>query len=217
MTPYSKWIGNDTIYHFETLLQECSISVIKDFYNNLENIKRFEDKYCKSTPKIVLCGINPGRHGAGKTGIPFIDFNSLSKLIEGVEQTDSERSAAFFYDVIEAYGSERFFEDFFVTNISPVGFVDRNGNNLNYYDLPEKMKKFVMELFTQEMESIQPTTIVALSQKVHGDLNTLFKNTPIDVSNKLAHPNWCAFPSHRESSIKKYVDLLTQLSAKGAE
>ncbi len=68
--------------------------------------------YKDSFPKTVLCRINPGRFGAAKTGVSFIDFTSLSQMIDGVNRDDSERSAKFFFDVVQEFGVKRFYQNF---------------------------------------------------------------------------------------------------------
>ena len=74
----------------------------------------------------VICGINPGRNGAGKTGVPFLDFNSLSQLLPNLKKEDSERSSQFFFEIVEHFGAKKFYETFYVTNISWLGFIKDN-------------------------------------------------------------------------------------------
>ena len=78
-------------YLSSSVFENEDIELLDDFLDNWENVKRFYEKYyANGYPKTVLCGINPGKNGAGKTGIPFLDFDSLSKLIDGIEHTDTE-------------------------------------------------------------------------------------------------------------------------------
>ncbi len=80
------------------ILNEQKIYILDDFINNTDIITKFYEKYISPhNPKIVICGINPGRLGAGKTGIPFLDFSSADKLIDGIDRNDSEKSAQFFF------------------------------------------------------------------------------------------------------------------------
>ena len=45
-----------------------------------------------------------------------------------------ELSSVFMYEMINAYGgAELFYKRFYITAVSPLGFV-KNGRNLNYYD-----------------------------------------------------------------------------------
>ncbi len=89
----------------------------------------------------LILGINPGRFGAGVTGIPFTDTKRLAKKcglhIRGV--STHEPSSVFVYEVIEAYGGvEAFYKDFYINSPSPLGFVKTNDKgkeiNFNYYD-----------------------------------------------------------------------------------
>jgi hypothetical protein len=90
-------------------------------------------------------GINPGRHGAGVTGIPFTDTVRLKENCglntEGVPHT-KELSSVFVYKLIEAYGGTKaFYGDFYINSVCPLGFTLEKGIgkevNYNYYDSPE--------------------------------------------------------------------------------
>jgi hypothetical protein len=60
-------------FNFSKELEMLNIGVLSDFFDNKEVIFEFYRQYFKpNEPKIVLCGINPGRFGAGQTGIPFL-------------------------------------------------------------------------------------------------------------------------------------------------
>lgn len=92
----------------------------------------------------LILGINPGRFGAGVTGIPFTD---TKRLKEGCEimyngKETHEPSSVFVYEVIEAYGgANKFYNDFYINSICPLGFIKigENGKetNYNYYDSAE--------------------------------------------------------------------------------
>jgi len=199
-----------TQYFDTSVFTDDDIVVLDDFLDNWENIKKFNEKYYKgSYPKTVLCGINPGKNGAGKTGIPFIDFSSLSELIEGVETTGTERSAQFFYDVVQEIGAERFYRSFYVTNISWLGFI-KDGKNVNYYTLSDNAKAFIYKIFEFEIRQVSPTTIIAMSGEVKHTLSSLYKGGHIDISHSLPHPNHCAFPKNYDSCKRQYIKLLSK-------
>lgn len=192
------------------LLNGDDISVLREFEDNIFIAKRFVKAYCSSQrPSVVLCGINPGRLGAGKTGIPFLDFASLSKLLADIDRRDSERSAQFFFEVIEHFGAKAFYSAFHVTNISSVGF-ERAGSNVNYYDLPERALKYVHAAFDEEIKAVQPTAIISLAGSVHNTVKQLFSTSSIDISTCLPHPNYCAFPSQRDRCKARYFEVLSQ-------
>ena len=114
-------------------------------------VKRFLAKYYKDHKKRrLLLGINPGRFGAGVTGVNFTAPNQLKEVcgIEHSFKPRSELSAEFIYSVIEAYGgAEKFYSHFFIGSVCPLGFV-QGGKNLNYYDdkeLWKTVKPFIVE------------------------------------------------------------------------
>lgn len=109
--------------------------VITQFYNKF---------YSDNRQRRMILGINPGRFGAGVTGVPFTDTKRmLSKCgikIDGMET--HEPSSVFVYDVIDAYGgTEPFYADYYINSICPLGFVKNTAGgktvNYNYYDSKE--------------------------------------------------------------------------------
>ena len=202
----NKYIDSGEI---ESLLKNSNIQVLRGFLDNWNAIRKFNNQfYGNKHPKTVLCGINPGKLGAGKTGIPFVDFTSLSKMIEGVDRDDTERSAQFFYDIVQELGVCEFYRSFYVTNVSWVGYV-RNEKNVNYYDLPVAAKAFVYEMFKLEMDFVFPVTIVSLAASVKETVEHIFGQSEIDTTKKLPHPNYCAFPKNYEECKTQYIELLS--------
>lgn len=111
------------------------IPITQTFYNKFYNDNRRR--------KLIL-GINPGRLGAGATGIPFTDTKRLSEIcgIQIESTATHEPSSVFIYELIEKYGgTKKFYSDFYINSICPLGFVLQNekGNwvNCNYYDYEE--------------------------------------------------------------------------------
>lgn len=106
-----------------------AFNVCREFYELFYNdhLKRY-----------LILGINPGRNGAGITGIPFTDPVKLEQRfrISNDFRKKAELSADFIYTVIDEFGGpEKFFRKFFINSISPLGFI-RGGKNVNYYDFP---------------------------------------------------------------------------------
>ena len=96
----------------------------------------FKKYFNDEGPRTLLLGINPGRFGAGATGINFTAPRQLTEYcnIEHHLKPQSELSAEFIYEVIGAYGGlERFYKRFFIGSVCPLGFV-QGGKNINYYD-----------------------------------------------------------------------------------
>ncbi len=106
--------------------------------------------YSDSDKRIFLIGINPGRFGAGITGICFTDPPRLEKDcgIPHKLKGGIELSSDFVYRMISAFGgTEIFYRRFYITALSPVGYV-RDGKNLNYYDIkgmPEQLDAWMAE------------------------------------------------------------------------
>ena len=97
--------------------------------------------YADHRPRHLVLGINPGRFGGGVTGIPFTDTKRLTGPcgIDYAGPSTHEPSSVFVYDVIAAYGGPaRFYGDFFIHSICPLGFTklgtDGKEVNYNYYD-----------------------------------------------------------------------------------
>lgn len=129
--------------------------------------------YADSAPRHLILGINPGRHGAGLTGIPFTDTARLEGecglSAYGVETY--ELSAEFVYKVIARMGgAAAFFGRFFISSPSPLGYVvakprgkqttEPNAKphakplwvNINYYDrkdLQEAVRPFMVASMKQ--------------------------------------------------------------------
>jgi hypothetical protein len=101
--------------------------------------------YNDSQPRRLIMGINPGRFGAGVTGIPFTDSVRLREkcgIISDAIPETKELSSVFVYEVIKAYGgTEAFYGDFYINSVCPLGFTKRNERgkevNYNYYDSPQ--------------------------------------------------------------------------------
>ena len=93
----------------------------------MEVVDRFLKKYYSdSHPRTLMLGINPGRFGAGITGVNFTAARQLTRhlQIEHPFGTGSELSAEFIYEFIEAYGGpESFYSTHFIGSVSPLGFV----------------------------------------------------------------------------------------------
>ncbi len=86
--------------------------------------------------RVFVFGINPGRFGAGLTGVTFTDPVALERScgIPNALPKRRELSSEFVYEFIERWGGvERFYRQFFLTAVSPLGFTV-GGKNYNYYD-----------------------------------------------------------------------------------
>jgi hypothetical protein len=123
--------------------------ISSEFYNKYYN---------DNQPRRLIIAINPGRLGAGATGIPFTDTFRLEKecgIKPGIPPTH-EPSSVFVYEMIRAYGGpEAFYREFYITSVCPLGFVKENEKgkevNFNYYDSKE-LEKAVTPLITENLK-----------------------------------------------------------------
>lgn len=97
--------------------------------------------YADERPRMLMLGINPGRLGAGSTGICFTDTKrceaDLGIAVHGMRT--HEPSSDFFYRVVRAAGgAHAFYGHVYVQALCPLGFtrIGPKGTpvNLNYYD-----------------------------------------------------------------------------------
>ena len=123
--------------------------VVESFYRKF---------YADDGRRRFIVGINPGRFGAGVTGIPFTDTKRLQNLGIRLESAVThEPSSVFVHETIAAFGGPaRFFRAFYITALCPLGFVRRNAAgrevNYNYYD-DEKLERAVTPFIVSSMKA----------------------------------------------------------------
>jgi hypothetical protein len=124
----------------------------------MEIFEQFLYKYYNdSQTRKILLGINPGRFGAGVTGVNFTAPKQLTQYcgIEHRFKNQTELSAEFIYDMITAYGgTEKFYSHFFIGSVCPLGFI-KHGKNINYYDdkeLLQTVEPFIIQSMQQLLE-----------------------------------------------------------------
>ena len=181
----------------------------------------FRKFYNEGQERVIMLGINPGRFGAGITGITFTDPARLENECGIPNSFDkrSELSSRFVYDVIHAFGGvQPFFNGFFLSAVSPIGFV-KSGKNLNYYDeknLEEALKDFIVSSLRRQCElGIRRDRAVCLGegknfkylQKLNREINLFGEIIP------LPHPRWVMQYrfKQKEAFIKAYLDVLRSL------
>ena len=142
------------------------ISIMNPFRDNpdiIPLISLFYSKYYNdNNPRHLILGINPGRFGAGVTGIPFTDSKRLIEKcgLSFPGQNTFETSSVYVYEVIDAFGGvEEFYNKFFISAVCPLGFteISKKGKkvNYNYYDskkLTEAVMDFIIESLTKQLE-----------------------------------------------------------------
>lgn len=156
------------------------IDILNPFKNNPEILKISELFYRKfyndNLQRKLILGINPGRLGAGVTGIPFTDSKRLVEdcgiSIESVKT--HEPSSVFIYEMIKEFGgSEKFYSEFYINSVCPLGFIEETEsgkwNNLNYYDYPflfKTVKPFIVEQIERQISlGIDNSKVYILGKK----------------------------------------------------
>ncbi len=194
---------------------EVSSAFYRKFYN--DNNKR----------RLIL-GINPGRFGAGVTGIPFTDTKRLSEKcglnLDGLHT--HEPSSVFVYEVIEAYGGvQKFYNDFYINSPSPLGYVKAGPNgkelNYNYYDskvLQRTVTPFMIDSIRAHigMGIITDTAYCLGTGKNYDFLKKLNdKHRFFDRLIPLEHPRYVMQYKSKQKQfyIDKYLQALQQPSA----
>ena len=109
-----------------------TMEVMRAFYHKFYNDNR---------QRKFIIGINPSRHGAGVTGIPFTDTKRLESECGIVMKSahTHEVSSVFMYDMIQQYGGvTKFYNDFYINSPFPLAIVRKASDgkwlNANYYD-----------------------------------------------------------------------------------
>ncbi len=139
------------------------IRIMNPFKENKEaaavSAQFYRKYYNDDAERHIILGINPGRFGAGLTGIPFTDPKRLVDICEIPYEGKPahEPSSVFIYDMIEAYGGPAlFYRSFFINSVCPLGFtIDKPGDkivNYNYYDsrdLTEAAYPFIVKSIKQ--------------------------------------------------------------------
>ena len=176
--------------------------------------------YSDQKSRVLIFGINPGRFGGGVTGIPFTDPIRLERDcgIKNDFRKIAELSSHFIYAVAEKYGGVRkFYEDYFITALSPIGFT-RNGINLNYYDekyLIKATEPFIVDCIKKQVDAIQPNNIVfclgeGTNYKIFRKLNEKYAFFKDIIP--LPHPRWIM--QYRRKKMEEFVELyVKELSA----
>lgn len=184
----------------------------------------FYDRFYSDTrERKFILGINPGRFGAGVTGIPFTDTRKLEEMynMKVAAKATHEPSATFVYDMIAAYGGvELFFSRFYINSVCPLALIRKNdkGNwvNCNYYDYPElfnAVKTFAIEcLRSQVAFGIDRSVCYVLGKKNArffkqiNDREKLFDRIEV-----LEHPRYIVQyrSKHKEEFIAKYLKTLS--------
>lgn len=207
----------------------ADFNVINPYLDNPETLVvmgQFYNKYYHDNLKRkFIIGINPSRHGAGVTGVPFTDTKRLYSAC-GIKMQSAhthEISSVFMYDMIEAYGGpDIFYQQFYINSPFPLAIVQHkkpnNWINANYYDdkqLFEMVKPFMVESLKQHISmGLETDTVFVLGKK-----NATFL-TKINKEEKLFgemiildHPRYIQQYKSKDKQlyIDSYIRLLSGL------
>ena len=201
-------------------------AVLNPYLDNPETLQvmtSFYDKYYNDeVPRKFIIGINPSRHGAGVTGVPFTDTKHLENDcgIPMLSARTHEVSSVFVYDMIAQYGGvAAFYKDYYINSPFPLAIVRKNaqGNwlNANYYDDPELFaltREYMIETLKKHIALGLDTNEVYILGKKNATflekLNkeaSLFKKMVI-----LEHPRYIEQYKSKEKQlyIDKFITLL---------
>jgi hypothetical protein len=180
----------------------------------------FKKYYQDNNPRTFILGINPGRFGAGVTGITFTDPVRLEKEcgIPNSFEKRPELSSVFIYEMITRYGGpETFYSNFYLSAVCPLGFM-KDGRNMNYYDdrvLEACVRKFIVFSLKEQIRfgAIRDKCFCLGEGKNYQYLEKL--NQQYQFFNKiipLAHPRFIMQYrlKKKEEFIQQYLRVLHQ-------
>lgn len=174
-------------------------------------VQAFLDKYfADNTKRTLVFGINPGRFGAGITGVTFTDPVALAECgIENDLPSRREISSVFIYKVIERCGGAcDFYRRFFLTAVSPLGFM-RAGRNLNYYDDPrltDILTPFIIEAIERQIAlggRRDRAIVLGLGKNARFLKELNEKHRFFRRIDALEHPRWIM--QYRSRQVDKYL------------
>jgi hypothetical protein len=198
----------------------AGFDVVNPYLDNpetLEVMQAFYHKYYNDNNKRkFLIGINPSRHGAGVTGVPFTDTKRLESVC-GIEMKSAhthEISSVYMYNMIEQYGgAEAFYNDFYINSPFPLAIVKKNMNgkavNANYYDdatLFEMVRPFMIQSLKKHIRlGLDTSEVYVLGKKNAVFLNKINCETPLfEKMVVLDHPRFIQQYKSKEKQL--YID-----------
>jgi len=203
--------------------------VLNPYLDNPETLdvmQQFYKKYYNdSEVRKFIIGINPSRHGAGVTGVPFTDTKRL-KDICGIEMKSAhthEISSVFIYDMIDAYGgAELFYQNFYINSPFPLAIIRKTKENkwinANYYDdktLFEMVKDFMIDSLKKHISlGIDTSKVFVLGKKNAEFIQKLNLQAKLfDQLEILEHPRFIQQYKSKEKQlyIDKYILSLNNI------
>lgn len=202
-------------------------SVLNPYAENPETqivMEQFYRKYYSdNNPRKFIIGINPSRHGAGVTGVPFTDTKRLKSAC-GITMNSAythEVSSVYIYDVINALGGPaEFFSQYYINSPFPLAIVrlTEQGKwlNANYYDdkkLFEAVKPFMISSLQSHINMGIDTKEVFVLGKKNAEYIALINREEkfFEKISVLDHPRYIQQykMKDRELYINQYILTLT--------
>lgn len=214
----------DTVIEFNENLSYTGelpegFEVLNPYLDNpetMEVMQKFYHKYYNdSCKRKFIIGINPSRHGAGVTGVPFTDTKRLESIC-GIKMKSAythEVSSVFMYDMIEDYGgADLFYKDIYINSPFPLAIVRKTKNgwvNANYYDdklLFEAVKDFMIQSLKKHISlNLDTSEVFVLGKKNAEFISKLNKEAQLfDAMTVLEHPRY--IQQYKTKEKQMYID-----------
>ncbi len=194
--------------------------VLNPYLDNPETMEVMQEFYHKYyndfAQRKFIIGINPSRHGAGITGVPFTDTKRLESVC-GIKMQSAythETSSVFVYDMIEAYGgAKQFYSAFYINSPFPLAIVRENKDgsllNANYYDdkhLFETVKGFMAASLKKHINlGLDTSEVFVLGKKNADFISRINKEEKLfGRMTVLEHPRYIQQYKSKEKEL--YID-----------
>lgn len=219
-------VFNRTLQFAESL--PPGFKVLNPYLDNPETMdvmSQFYYKYYKDNKiRKFIVGINPSRHGAGVTGVPFTDTKRLESVC-GIQMKSArthEVSSVFLYDVIESFGGpEAFYSQLYINSPFPLAIVRRSSRgewlNANYYDDPQlfqSVKRFMIQSMLQHISlGLDTSEVFVLGVKNAKFIEIINKEQKLfDKMTILEHPRFIQQYKSKEKQlfIDKYLNAFNK-------
>ena len=201
--------------------------VLNPYLDNPETMQVMEAFYRKfygdNAQRKFIIGINPSRHGAGVTGVPFTDTKRLESVC-GIKMHSArthEVSSVYLYDMIQAWGGPHdFYQKFYINSPFPLAIIRDAGKgnwvNANYYDdkrLFEMLREFMIESLRKHLSlGLDASKVYVLGKKNADFLKKINHEAKLfGEMVVLEHPRYIQQYKSKEKEfyIDKYLRLLS--------
>ncbi|GJH40937.1 DUF4918 domain-containing protein [Capnocytophaga sp. HP1101] len=205
------------VYHDALPKDFAVLNPYTDNPETMQVMRAFYEKfYNDNHTRRFIIGINPSRHGAGVTGVPFTDTKRLQSEC-GITMASAhthEVSSVFMYELIKAYGGvAKFYNDFYINSPFPLAIVrkakDGKWLNANYYDdeaLFNCLKGYMIETLKQHIAlGVDARKVFVLGKKNATFLQKLNKEANLfGEMVVLEHPRFIQQYKSKEKQL--YID-----------